>query len=161
MLKIRLLSDADETDLSVLLVSTFGQANELMLVRALRQAQRTALELVAVGEDGLVGYICLSRLDAPEGWLALAPVCVRNEDQRKGIGSQLVTYALDQARQRHFAAVVVVGDKNFYSRHGFVFQGPAQLTSPYPSEFTGLFPIRPDTAKAQLTLVYPEPFDTV
>lgn len=161
MLKVRLYKDTDETDLSVLLVSAFGQPNELKLVQALRAQGRAALELVAVMDEGLVGYICLSEMDAPQGWLALAPVCVRNEDQGKGIGGQLVTYALDQARQKHFAAVVVVGDPGFYSRRGFVFDGPAELASPYPADYTGLYPIKPETAKAKVALVYPEPFESV
>ncbi|QIE41086.1 N-acetyltransferase [Rhodobacteraceae bacterium SC52] len=161
MLKIRPLHSDDKTDLSVLLISTFDQPNELNLVRALREQDKCALELVAVDDTGLVGYICLSKLDAPQGWLALAPMCVRNENQGTGVGREMVLYALDQARQMHFDAVVVVGHPDYYKRHGFVFGGPVHLSSPYPEDYTGLYLIHPGITETEHRLVYPEPFDNV
>lgn len=161
MLKIRPLHSDDETELSVLLVSTFGQPNEFKLVRALREKNAIALELVAEDDAGLVGYICLSKLTTPEGWLALAPMCVRNENQSTGIGGELIRYALDQARQKRFGAVVVVGDPAYYKRHGFVFGGPVHLSSSYPADYTGLYLIHPGVSEKEHRLVYPEPFETV
>lgn len=158
MVTLRAPRPEDDTPLSVLLVSAFGQANEWTLVRKLRADGYVAAELLAESEDGPVGHVCLSRLDAPAGWLALGPVAVRTEDQGKGIGSTLIRTALDQARQQHAAAVVVVGDPKYYRRFGFVFGGPARLESPYPAEYTGLYPLAPDTAAAAVRLAYPAPF---
>lgn len=158
MLRMRNPKPADQTALSILLVSVFGQSNEWNLVQRLRDEGSVAEELVAEDEHGLVGHVCLSRLHAPDGWLALGPVAVRTEDQRRGIGSELVRHALDRARQARAKAVVVVGDPTYYHRFGFVFDGPATLHTPYPREFTGLFPIAPGTAKAAVTLAYPAPF---
>ncbi|MGS4945401.1 GNAT family N-acetyltransferase [Meridianimarinicoccus sp. RP-17] len=161
MLRLRNPKPDDDTPLSVLLVSAFGQANEWTLVQDLRAGGHVADELLAEDDDGLVGHVCLSRLDAPQGWLALGPVAVRTEDQGKGIGSELVRYALDRARQAHAKAVVVVGDPNYYGRFGFVFGGPARLQSLYPAEYTGLFPIAAETASAVVALAYPAPFADV
>lgn len=158
MLRLRNPKPDDDTPLSVLLVSTFGQSNEWALVQNLRSSGCVAEEILAEDDDGPVGHVCLSRLDAPEGWLALGPVAVRTEDQGKGVGSELIRYALDRARQAHARAVVVVGDPTYYHRFGFVFDGPAQLQSPYPAEYTGLFPIAAGTATAAVTLAYPVPF---
>lgn len=158
MLRLRTPTPDDDTPLSVLLVSAFGQGNEWTLVQKLRAGGQVADELLAVDDHGLVGHVCLSRLDAPQGWLALGPVAVRTEDQGKGVGSELIRYALDRARQAHAAAVVVVGDPRYYHRFGFVFDGPARLQSPYPSEYTGIYPIAADTAHAAVTLAYPAPF---
>lgn len=158
MLRLRHPTSADQTALSILLVSSFGQSNEWNLVQRLRAEGSVAEEILAEDEHGLVGHVCLSRLDAPEGWLALGPVAVRTEDQRKGIGSELIRHALDRARQAHAQAVVVVGDPAYYHRFGFVFGGPATIHTPYPEEYTGLFPIAPGTAKAAVSLAYPAPF---
>lgn len=158
MLRLRNPTPEDDTPLSVLLVSAFGQGNEWTLVQNLRAGAHVAEELLAEDDNGLVGHVCLSRLDAPKDWLALGPVAVRTEDQGKGIGSELIRYALDRARQAHAAAVVVVGDPRYYHRFGFVFGGPARLRSPYPAEYTGIYPISGDTAHAAVTLAYPPPF---
>ncbi len=158
MLRLRTPTPDDDTPLSILLVSAFGQPNEWSLVQKLRAGGQVAIELLAEDDDGPVGHVCLSRLDAPEGWLALGPVAVRTEDQGKGVGGDLIRTALDRARQARAAAVVVVGDPRFYHRFGFVFEGPAQIHSPYPAEYTGLYPIAAGTAQAAVTLAYAAPF---
>lgn len=161
MPKIRSVQPSDHTEISVLLVSAFQQPNESRLIEALRACGAVEIELVAYDDTGLVGHICLSRLLAPEGWLTIAPVAVREPDQGKGYGGELIRHALDLARQRKAKAVVVVGDPPYYKRFGFVFGGPAELTSPYPEKFTGLYPIDSSTAKAKVALAYPKPFETV
>lgn len=161
MLRIRPATEADHINISVLVVSVFRQPNESHLIQELRDSGHIALELVAEDEGGLVAHICLSRLDSPEGWLALAPLSVRTESQGKGFGSELVRYAIDQARRDKYKAIVVVGDPAYYHKFGFAFQGPAQISSPYPAQFTGLYPIDPGTAAGEAALSYPEPFQKV
>lgn len=161
MLKIRRALPSDHTEISILLVSAFGQPNESRLIDELRACDAVATELVAVTDDGLCGHICLSRLLTPEGWLTLAPVAVRVPDQGKGIGGELVRYGLDDARRSKAKAVVVVGDPAYYRRFGFVFNGPAEISSPYPKAFCGLYPIDKSTATAKVALAYPKPFETV
>lgn len=147
--------------LSVLVVHTFGQNNEYRLIENLRAANQIALEMVAEIDGKIVGSICFSRFSAPDNWWALAPMCVANSHQGKGIGSELVRYGLDQARQVKADAVVVVGDPYYYRRFGFVYNGAAELISPYPQQYTGLFPIAAGTASAAASLVYPKAFETV
>ncbi|WP_161555868.1 GNAT family N-acetyltransferase [Mangrovicoccus ximenensis] len=161
MLEIRKVQPEDHTEISVLVVSSFGENNEHRLIQNLRKAGAVALELVAVEKGRIVGHICFSRLDVPSGWWALAPVSVTTLRQNEGIGSELVRYGLDEARQAKAAAVVVVGNPLYYRRFGFVFGGPAQLASPYPEQYTGLFPIAPETASASVALRYPRPFEEV
>ena len=160
MLKIRDAEQGDYLEISILLTHVFGQRNEERLIAALRASNETAAELVAEDDSGLVGHICLSWLAAPQGWMTLAPVAVRTQNQNHGIGSDLVRYALDQARQRKASAVVVVGDPEYYKRFGFVFDGPAILNSPYPVQYTGLYPIDPETASTNVTLAYPDAFES-
>ncbi|WP_172329301.1 GNAT family N-acetyltransferase [Mangrovicoccus sp. HB161399] len=161
MLQIRRVRPEDRTEISVLVVSTFGQNNEHRLIEALRDAGAVALELVGIMDGRIVGHVCFSQLDVPTGWWALAPVSVSSAHQNQGIGSELVRYGLDEARQSRAAAVVVVGNPLYYRRFGFVFGGPAQLASPYPEQYTGLYPIDPATASASVALRYPRPFEEV
>jgi putative acetyltransferase len=81
---------------------------------------------VAPGATGqqrqVVGHILLSRvaiagLDEPI--LALAPMAVLPQQQRRGIGSALVRSALDVAEALEEPLVVVLGHPWFYPRFGF------------------------------------------
>lgn len=158
MLNIRPATAADKIELSVMVVTAFGQRNEWALVEALRKAGDLAIELVAEDQGGLLGHACLSWLQAPDGWMTLSPLSVRPSHQGEGIGGELVRYGVDAARQAKARAVVVVGEPAYYKRLGFVFGGSATLHSPYPEQYTGLYPIAPETAMAQAELVYPEAF---
>lgn len=163
MLKIRPVTPEDETDLSVLLVHAFAQPSEYRLVQALRENGDMAFELIAEMDGELSGYVGFSRLVAPQGWLVLAPLAVRPDDQRKGIGAELVRYGLDRARQMKYAAVIVVGSPGYYGKFGFLFPGKrrAELSSPYPAKFTGMYPIDPHAVQVEATLAYPAAFEDV
>lgn len=161
MVTIRPVTEEDHVAVSILIVAAFRQANESNMVRSLRESGEIAMELIAETDKGIVGHVSLSNLSVPEGWLALAPVSVRPEDQGKGYGGELIRYALDLARQRKFSAVVVVGDPDYYHKFGFIFEGKAKLNSRYPAKYTGIYPIDKSTANSQVTLVYPEAFERV
>lgn len=161
MITIRNVAPEDATAISILLVSAFDQPNESRLINALRAEGSVAHELVALRDGEIIGHACLSHLRRPEGWLALGPVSVRMDLQGQGYGAELIRYGLDAARQNHAKAVVVVGDPLYHHRFGFVFDGPAELSSPYPAQYTGLYPIAPETAVARVELVYPVPFAEV
>ncbi|QDY68449.1 GNAT family N-acetyltransferase [Qingshengfaniella alkalisoli] len=158
MLKIRHATPEDFTAISVVAVSAFEQPNEARLMSDLRDGGHVAIEMVASDEDMVVGCVMLSRLELPQEWLTLAPLCIIPSRQRQGIGAELVRYALDEARRQEFDAVVVVGDPDYYVRFGFEFDGFAQLFSPYPPQYTGLYPIDPQTSLTRAELLYPAPF---
>lgn len=70
----------------------------------------------------VVGHILLSRVaiaGVDEPILALAPMAVLPEQQRRGIGSALVRSALDVAESLEEPLVVVLGHPWFYPRFGF------------------------------------------
>lgn len=100
----------------------FGQPAEADLADRLRAACAEALSFVA--EDGaeIVGHILFTPV-LIEGRLhvgmGLAPMAVRPDRQRQGIGSRLVGRGLDALRERHCPFVVVVGHPAYYPRFGF------------------------------------------
>lgn len=137
-----------------LITRAFGQPDEADLVEALRDSGDMALELVAEDRKRIVGHVALSRMESPKGWLALAPVCADPKRQNKGIGSVLCHMALQYAN----APVVVLGEPSYYIRFGFDFDRGNQMTSAFPTEFTGVYLPDDTEGEGPFDLVYAKPF---
>lgn len=106
-------------------LAAFGRFQEPVLVSALRAHHGLLLSLVAVSEAGLVGGVAFSpvALEPPVPGLelaGLAPLAVLPAYQGQGIGSQLVRTGLQHCRDQGVAAVLLVGEPEFYGRFGFV-----------------------------------------
>ncbi len=115
--------DADA--IRFVLEQAFGQSNEADLVDALRHRGALMLSLVAIRENEVVGHILFSPVTVESAGssfkaIGLGPMAVLPPYQRKGIGSRLVRYGLEQCRQAGHEIVVVLGHPDFYSRFGFV-----------------------------------------
>src|SRR5262245_18720352 len=123
---IRVEQPADIPHVRDINAHAFGQRVEADLVDRLRGDGDALISLVAVAGNGeLVGHVLFSRLPiegprtrAAEA-AALAPLAVRPEHQRKGIGSALTKAGIGACAARGVAAIVVVGDPKFYRRFGF------------------------------------------
>ena len=139
---------------AALLRAAFDGPAEADLVARLRAAGDMALELVAAGPDGVAGYLALSRMQAPAGWLALAPVAVAPDRQRRGIGAALVRAGLARLPGRF---VVVLGDPAYYGRLGFSRDRARRLTSPYP--LSHMLLAGPGRQAPEAALAYPPAFD--
>lgn len=103
----------------------FGQPAEANLVDKLRTCG-DALSLVAVpdGRDAVVGHILFTPVVVESGsrrvvGMGLAPMAVRPDCQRQGIGAQLVRHGLTMLLERGCPFVVVVGHAEYYPRFGF------------------------------------------
>ena len=125
---------ADDSAIRRLNDDAFGGPSESRLIEDLR----AAVELVAVENGDIVGHILFSvlattidRQAVPA--LALAPMAVRPDRQRQGIGSVLVHAGLRLARERDWRAVIVLGHKEYYPRFGF----SAALARPLEAPFSG------------------------
>jgi len=130
-------------------VMAFDGPVEADLVEALRTADSVALSAVALlgatriggnalteedlsrlhaGETyggELVGHVMFTPavLDGAKGktpLLALGPVAVLPAEQRKGVGTMMISSCLEHLRSRGHIGVVVVGEHAFYRRFGFI-----------------------------------------
>jgi putative acetyltransferase len=135
---IRKRTAADDAAVRRLNDDTFGGPYESRLIDGLRAAGLDAVELAAAENDDIVSHILFSvlattidRRTVPA--LALAPMAVRPDRQRQGIGSALVHAGLRLARERDWRAVIVLGHKGYYPRFGF----SAALARPLQSPFSG------------------------
>lgn len=139
-LPVRRETAADFPAVRELVTAAFGRADEARLVERLRacDAYIPELALVATSPDGeVVGHLMLTRLPIhlDRGGsalaLALAPVAVRPDRQREGVGSALVTQALERAAALGFGAVIVLGHPSYYPRFGFLPGGAFGVRCPF------------------------------
>jgi len=84
------------------------------------------LDFVVCDDDKIVGYIMYSKAkiinDENKEFevLCMWPLAVLPTYQKQGIGSLLMKYSMEQARQLGYKAIIIFGDPNYYHRFGFV-----------------------------------------
>jgi len=146
----------DERAIHVVNQAAFGRPDEADLVDKLRSEGAVLVSLIA--EEGVdkaevdeqdtrrekrvVGHILFSRMSietgatgsGPVAAVALAPMAVLPERQRRGIGGKLVQCGLDLLRQRGERIVIVLGHPDYYPSFGFSRDMARFLKSPFPPE---------------------------
>lgn len=102
-------------------------ACEHYLLHVMRDSQAFVAELDLVAElDGkVVGNVVfvVSHIDMDNGKrlevLSMGPIAIAPEYQRHGVGRRLVAHALDKASELDYAAVLLCGEPDLYSKYGF------------------------------------------
>jgi len=125
LLTIRSETPEDGADIHFVYGKAFGQESETELVEKLRNRGMLIVSLVALSDVQVVGHIAFSPVtvkseDSSFQAIALGPMAVLPEYQRKGIGSQLVRTGLEECRHLGHEIVVLVGHADYYPRFGFV-----------------------------------------
>lgn len=120
---VRAEEPADYPDVRAVNEQAFGGRVEARIVDALRSSEGS-LSLVALTDGRVAGHILFTPVTiVPSGGevrvAGLAPMAVRPEVQRQGIGSALIGEGLARCRRLGYQAVVVVGHPEYYPRFGF------------------------------------------
>ena len=100
-----------------------ADGNEHDLASALRQSDAYIPELALVAEVGgrIVGHILFTKaVIAGSVQLALAPLSVLPEYQRRGVGSALIREGHRRARELGYGYSIVLGSETYYPRMGYV-----------------------------------------
>jgi putative acetyltransferase len=141
----------------------FGQEAEGELVDMLREQGYVRLSLVAERDSKIVGHILFSAIQiGAEDALALAPMAVVPDHQRRGIGSALIQTGLEQCRQAGHRIVIVLGHPDYYPRFGFLPELAAPLKSKYAGEAFMALELVPGALDGVTGEVkYPPPFDAI
>ncbi len=164
---VRPETTADHQAVALLLTDAFGGGTEARLVELLRASDDHVPDLTLVAEvDGeVVGHIMFSRVGVGDQTaLALAPMAVAPTHQRTGVGTALAGAALERARRRAEAAVIVLGHPGYYPRFGFVPASRFGIEPPWPDIPDDAFlalPLPGYTEACRGVVVYPPAFDAV
>jgi putative acetyltransferase len=136
MISIRVEQPGDADGVRETNQKAFGSPLEARLVDALRTSS-DYLSLVATIDGRVVGHILFTpvTIEPPvdRRIAGLAPMAVRPEHQRSGIGGQLIRAGLAECRRQGYSAVVVLGHPEYYPRFGFVPAHTFGLRCEFPS----------------------------
>lgn len=167
-MRIRQEREQDYPEIYRLVKDAFAGAghadgNEQDLVEALRKGEAYLPELALVAEkDGLLaGHIMLTR--AAVGGspvLVLAPLSVRPEFQRQGVGAALMQEAHKIAKARGEDYILVLGSENYYPRAGYRPAEELGITVPegFPSASFMALRLREGARPLSGGVVYPPEF---
>ncbi|MFA6498232.1 MAG: N-acetyltransferase [Desulfurivibrionaceae bacterium] len=120
-MKIRKLTPGNYPKASALLRQAFPRSTyEVQLVENLHKNGTAVHEWVCIHINSVIAYIAFSKAynSAAVCGLHLAPLAVKPEFQRQGIGSEMLRFALRQEAIKE-STIFVLGDSRFYRRFGF------------------------------------------
>jgi putative acetyltransferase len=117
----------------------FGHAEESDLIENLHAEGAVMLSLVACLDARVVGHILFSRMwiDTADGLIpavALAPMAVLPDHQRRGVGHRLIRHGLYHLRDAGEQIVMVLGHREYYPRFGFSTEKARRIESPFPAD---------------------------
>lgn len=168
MMPIRSEQPADVDAIAEVVRRAFGQEDEARLAARLRSESDfdARLSLVAEVEGQIVGHVLFTPIAVRDGTretpaLALAPLAVHPDYQRKGVGAALVRKGLAACESLGHRIVIVVGEGGYYSRFGFRPAGALGIVAPFavPPEAWMVLGLRPGALDGvRGTVAYPEPF---
>jgi putative acetyltransferase len=147
--------------------SAFGSDAEGAVIARLRDDGLVLVERVAIDADGLVGHILFSRINVEidgrtVSSAALAPIAVRPERHRQGIGSRLARRGLAELRSLGCEAVIVLGHPGYYPRFGFSAALAAKLKAPFRGEAFLALALMPGVLEGHAgSVTYPDAFRIV
>ena len=129
-------------------------------VSLLRADGDKVFELVAEEDGVVVGHIFYSRLwaDSVHLYAALAPMAVRPDLQRSGVGSRLVKASIETAREFGTHAVIVLGHPDYYPRFGFTPEAAARVKAPYSGPAFMALEIEDGALSEPVMVAYPDAF---
>ena len=138
--------------------SAFGHAKEAALVAELLSdpSAEPLLSLLAFHDNSAVGHILFSKArfakqNGPQPLMhILAPLAVKPDYQKQGIGGLLIAEGLKLLRESGSELAFVLGHKEYYPRHGFIPDAESLgFSAPYPipAEHAEYWMVQPLTPK--------------
>jgi putative acetyltransferase len=158
---IRYARAADHLAIREVNLAAFGQPAEADLIERLRADGDAMFELVAEEDGEVVGHIMFSRLwaDSIQLYAALAPMAVRPDRQRAGLGGKLIAMGLESAKDFGAHAVAVLGHPDYYPRFGFTTQAADKLKAPYSGHPAFMaIELEKDGLAVPILVAYPDAF---
>jgi putative acetyltransferase len=132
---------AEDTEaISQVVATAFGQPAEAELVRRLRADGDLLLSLVTEDAGAIVGHVAFSRAwiegdGTRSPGVALAPVSVLPDRQRKGIARAMIGAGHLRLKTLGETIVFVLGDPDYYKRFGFAHDTAKAFASIYQGDY--------------------------
>lgn len=122
---------ADADGVEALVLAAFGPGRFAKTAERLREGSRPAAGFVARRDGRIVGSVRLwPVLIGQTPGLFLGPIAVDAAIRSDGLGAELVQACLDQARTLAVGGVLLVGDRAYFERFGFVGAPEAEMPGP-------------------------------
>ena len=137
-------TDADAIDAvttAAFLAAPHTAHTEQFIVKALREAGRLTVSLVAEVDGHVIGHVAVSPVSISDGasdWHGLGPISVAPTCQGQGVGSRLMREALRVLRESGAAGCVVLGEPAYYGRFGFRAEPGLVLSNVPPQYFQAI-----------------------
>ena len=115
--------------------ASFGPGRYAKSAYRLREGVDAVAELsfVAIEQGALRGSVRFWLVFVgAEKVLLLGPLAVRSDQRGRGIGIALMNKGIEEARQRGYGAIILVGDEPYYARVGFTRLPPGRIRFPGP-----------------------------
>lgn len=170
---LRQEKETDFTEVFEVNKFAFEKENEAKLVDALRNNSKVfipELSIVAVKNNKIVGHILFTKIkikDKKENLnesLALAPIAIIPEFQKKGIGTKLIKKGLEVAKDLGFKSVIVLGHEHYYPKFGFEPAEKWDIKPSFkvnPNVFMCIELVKDGLKNISGTVIYPKEFETV
>jgi putative acetyltransferase len=133
--------DVDFNDIQEINTKAFGGEAEAKLIAELRKTRSyiKGLSIVLLLEGKVIGHAMFTHAYIVNrgrrfNCLALGPMSVLPEYQRRGYGSMLMEEGLLRAKECGFKAVVVLGHSNFYPKFGFIPASTKNIRSRFTTQ---------------------------
>ena len=121
---IRETRESDLEEVFNLIHAAFGNRAESDLVKQLISDGDVLINLLVESLDIIIGNVVVSKITMePDIGLfcgGVAPVSVVPDQQSSGVGSKLMTAAINESKKMGMDALFLLGDPNYYKRFGFV-----------------------------------------
>ena len=121
---IRETRESDLEEVFNLIHAAFGNRAESDLVKQLISDGDVLINLLVESLDTIIGNVVVSKItmEPDIGLLCggVAPVSVLPDQQSSGVGSRLVTAAINESKKTGIDALFLLGDPDYYQRFGFV-----------------------------------------
>ena len=98
---------------------SFSDDSEADALDRLRADGDLLLSLVAEHDGEIVGHAAFSPIPSHEGWVALGPISVRADVQKRGIGRRLIADGLAEMKKRRLRGCILTGNPDVYKGSGF------------------------------------------
>ena len=98
------------------------------------------LSLVTEVDGAVVGHVAISPVTAQGtkeflGYI-LAPLAVRPDYQKRGIGSRLIKSGMERLSGMDSKILLVYGDPKYYGKFGFSTEAAERYVPPYPLQYS-------------------------